>query len=314
MCQHRGNKLAGTGGTHGNVSAFTCCFHGWRYDLDGKLAYIPDEQSFFDLDKSKLTLMPLASDSWEGFIFVNASLSVGETLDQWIGEMAPLVKGFDFSFPLAGHYRTDLRCNWKIVLDSVQEAYHVVALHRRTVASAFAAKENPFAHLTSARMFKRHRSVSVWGNPKVKPRPSESLALKLARLSSPYTPSINQTNHPGLNPEQDNNWAFDIHVLFPNLQIILGEGYYLTQWAWPVAVDQTRYEVKMYMKPPAVPSESIMQEFNKVMLYDVLLEDLFTLENTQASLSSGLKTELNFSDQEIACRHSYEVIDAMIRS
>ena len=50
---------------------FTCRFHGFSYDLEGRLVGVPDEQMFFDLDKSKLGLTPITTDVWNGFILIN---------------------------------------------------------------------------------------------------------------------------------------------------------------------------------------------------------------------------------------------------
>src|SRR5690348_5260708 len=49
VCRHRGNKLAWAGDRQGSsCKAFQCRFHGWTYQLDGRLASVPDENKFFD--------------------------------------------------------------------------------------------------------------------------------------------------------------------------------------------------------------------------------------------------------------------------
>src|SRR5262249_35078020 len=75
ICRHRGNKLAWNDQpreeTHGVCRQFTCKYHGWRYDLDGSLAYVQQESEFFDLDKDRHGLLPVHCDVWAGFVFVN---------------------------------------------------------------------------------------------------------------------------------------------------------------------------------------------------------------------------------------------------
>ena len=58
ICRHRGNKLVWNDmpleETSGVCRQFTCKYHAWRYDLDGKLTFVQQEGEFFDLDKSRL--------------------------------------------------------------------------------------------------------------------------------------------------------------------------------------------------------------------------------------------------------------------
>ena len=61
VCRHRGNKLVWNDfpneETSGTCRQFTCKYHAWRYDLDGKLTFIQQEEEFFDVDKSDYGLV-----------------------------------------------------------------------------------------------------------------------------------------------------------------------------------------------------------------------------------------------------------------
>jgi phenylpropionate dioxygenase-like ring-hydroxylating dioxygenase large terminal subunit len=56
MCRHRGNKLVWTDDpgqeVSGNCRQFICKYHGWKYDLEGRCAFVQQESEFFDLDKA----------------------------------------------------------------------------------------------------------------------------------------------------------------------------------------------------------------------------------------------------------------------
>ena len=75
MCRHRGNKLVWNDfpreETAGSCRQFTCKYHGWRYNLDGALSFVQQEDEFFDLDKDNYGLVPVHCDVWSGFIFIN---------------------------------------------------------------------------------------------------------------------------------------------------------------------------------------------------------------------------------------------------
>ena len=65
VCRHRGNKLVWNDFPHeetsGTCRQFTCKYHAWRYDLDGDLTFIQQEDEFFDVDKSDYGLVGFAA-------------------------------------------------------------------------------------------------------------------------------------------------------------------------------------------------------------------------------------------------------------
>ena len=75
VCAHRGNKVVWQEHpqeeSSGSCRQFMCKYHGWRYDLEGKVAHVTNEQEFFDLDPSLLRMPPVACEEFAGFIFVN---------------------------------------------------------------------------------------------------------------------------------------------------------------------------------------------------------------------------------------------------
>jgi hypothetical protein len=52
----------------------------------------------------------------------------------------------------------------------------------------------------------------------------------------------------------------------------------------------------------------------KVALRDVLLEDMSTLEDTQAASETGVKTHMILQDYELMVRHQYEVVRRMVEN
>ena len=69
----------------------------------------------------------------------------------------------------------------------------------------------------------------------------------------------------------------------------------------------------MYMMKAPTAAVTVASEYSKVLLRDGGLEDLSTLEAGQRGMESGGIRELQFSDQEIACRHQYQVVDRLVR-
>ncbi|MFD2580232.1 aromatic ring-hydroxylating dioxygenase subunit alpha [Novosphingobium colocasiae] len=68
-CSHRGSQVLDAGA--GNAKRIVCPYHAWTYAADGDVVSIPDEPSFFNVDKKACGLSRMSVDVWEGWIFVN---------------------------------------------------------------------------------------------------------------------------------------------------------------------------------------------------------------------------------------------------
>ncbi|MCG2633939.1 MAG: aromatic ring-hydroxylating dioxygenase subunit alpha [Gammaproteobacteria bacterium] len=313
VCQHRGNRVVID--RSGNAKGFKCGFHGWTYGLDGELGYVPDEDQFFNLDKCKSGLRPIATELWRGFIFINTNPK--QNLKNYLGEIGEQLDPFQFEdYQWVVQFSVDVKCNWKIFVDAFQEAYHVCELHRGSAYEPFAGKDNPFAHATHMQLWELHRMLSVPGNPEFVPSPSCLKAIQYGG-NAVYTPaeggSDSAASPPGTNPGKHPNWSFDIDVIFPNLQLLFGAGWYLCYNYWPISVDRTRWTARYYVPPPRTVAERIMHENTEAQVRDVVREDLFTLENTQVILNSGAITHMPLSDQELLVRHQYHVVEKLVR-
>ncbi len=311
VCSHRGNKVAGN--TRGNCRAFVCGFHGWAYDLQGGLAHVPDEEHFFDLDRSTCGLKPIAAEVWEGFVFVNMSPRPDQTLREFISEWGEALQGYPFDgMRLRHRYRARIKVNWKIALDAFQEAWHARFVHKRSGGAAYASKDNPYIHALEFKLYPLHRMMSVPGNPEFTPTPLQGVAH---RFGSSYIKMEDyETRLPrGVNPQRSPLWMFDSNYVFPNFSLFVFADMFFTYHFWPLAVDQTLWETKTYYPPPGNAGELFSQEYAKCALRDTWLEDLSTLENIQAAISSGSIDHFILQDQEILVRHSHKVIADHVR-
>jgi len=313
ICLHRGNRLARD--RCGNARGFMCNFHGWVYDTKGQLRELPDEDQFPHLDPEKIALKSLACSVWNGFVFVNADPEPQTSLVQFLGEMNGAFEGFPFAdMQLTAFYHAEVNANWKLVGDALQEAYHAPILHRQTVADAVAGPDNPHCHLASLRLHGDHHGLSVHGNLHHQPTPIEKIAFDYSAspvYPAPAAPSDSQA--PGVNPRRESAWIFDINVLFPNFHLDPSGTWYGTYHLWPLAVDRTRWEFRIYMTPPQNAGDMVAQEYTKVFGRFVQREDLSTVEATHEMLRSGALAELHLSAQEMPLLHSLEVLESYMQ-
>jgi phenylpropionate dioxygenase-like ring-hydroxylating dioxygenase large terminal subunit len=307
MCSHRGNQLVWD--ASGNRRAFTCKFHGWTYDPAGRLIGVTDEPNFFNLKKEDNGLTPVATDIWEGFIFINLDPNPKESLREYLGEVADHLEGYPFDkLTTRFTYQADERVNWKVLLDAQQEGYHVPFLHKRTFVKSFDdGIQDIIFHSLDVRLFKRHRLVSAGGSgesPASNLTPVEALAR---RHGATTLAAMSGVSYGGKKGSQLVG-TFDFWAIFPNFVMALMDGTYFTYNLWPLAVDHTIWEVRTYYPRARNAGERFSQEFAKCGLRDPLLEDGSVHEKIQAMLGSGAKTHFILQDEEILLRHNYKVV------
>lgn len=134
VCAHRGMRLAHGSG---NCQRFQCGYHGWKYDLDGKLKGVPYPSRFPpEIDKAKLGLVPAQVDTWGGFVFVKVAPG-GPTLAESLGDMVNRwenyeVQWLDLSEVFSMTYEQNF--NWKLFVENFIDYYHVPFIHPETLS------------------------------------------------------------------------------------------------------------------------------------------------------------------------------------
>ncbi|MFI5033742.1 MAG: aromatic ring-hydroxylating dioxygenase subunit alpha [Reyranellales bacterium] len=120
-CRHRGMQVAsGTGCTR----AFTCRYHGWTYNLEGKLRHIPHEAGFPGFDKDAHPLVPVTAVERMGLVFVTQDEPALDA--DPLGGLDHLIATDQRLFATA---ERDFDVNWKIFLESFIEGYHIKSTH-----------------------------------------------------------------------------------------------------------------------------------------------------------------------------------------
>ena len=130
-CLHRGTILRKEGGT---VAKFRCPFHGFTWDLDGKLIAMPGEWDFGHVDTAKMCLPEAKVGTWGGFVFINFD-SDCEPLDSYLENLPEHFAGFGLEDRyVAAHVAKIMPCNWKLGMEAFIESYHVPSAHPQVLA------------------------------------------------------------------------------------------------------------------------------------------------------------------------------------
>ena len=130
-CPHRGNRVRMN--DHGSVRKFACPFHGWRFNGDGSLHTITDEETFNpELVKHRPGLTEVRCDTIGGLIFVNMD-GKAPPLREWIGFPKGYIENYEIGkMNVVRHTRSEWIGNWKTSVDAFYETYHLPHIHPQT--------------------------------------------------------------------------------------------------------------------------------------------------------------------------------------
>ena len=128
VCQHRAHEpLSGSGRT----DSIVCGYHGWTYELTGRLARARRTADVSGFDPSSICLSEVQAEEFGGFVYMNldpgaaALAEQSEGLGGEIARWAPDVE--DLIHVRRIHY--DIASNWKNVIDNFLECYHCHVAH-----------------------------------------------------------------------------------------------------------------------------------------------------------------------------------------
>lgn len=128
MCLHRGVAVVEG---RGNAKDFSCPYHAWLYDLEGKLVVAPRMKTEHDLSNCRMPQLSCAT--WRGWVFVSFNrnpMPFEQFIAPYEGDLLWWFKTEDMR--LAEKMVIDVACNWKLLVENLVDVYHVPVLHKGT--------------------------------------------------------------------------------------------------------------------------------------------------------------------------------------
>jgi len=140
VCAHRGMQFCRK--NHGNTDNFTCPYHQWYYDLEGKLLGVPFKRGVKqdgewkggmpkDFDTAEHSLNKLRVARRGGVVFATFDLGM-ESFEEYMG--SDMLHYFDRMFngrklTLLGYNKQRIPGNWKLMMENIKDPYHPGLLH-----------------------------------------------------------------------------------------------------------------------------------------------------------------------------------------
>jgi len=129
VCRHHAAAIMTE--SEGKTENLRCLYHGWTYDLAGKLILTPEFAGVKNFDRSENGLVPVQTGEWQGWVLAKLD-SGGPNLKEFLG--ADLIERLEplnlerFSWFERRSYT--LNCNWKVFVDNYLDGgYHVPQIH-----------------------------------------------------------------------------------------------------------------------------------------------------------------------------------------
>jgi phenylpropionate dioxygenase-like ring-hydroxylating dioxygenase large terminal subunit len=255
VCAHRAAPLQSNG--HGDRSCLVCPYHGWVYDLDGKLAGLPGRKYFPDADNlDKYELQPVRVSEWQSLIFVCLN-EFTPPLTEFLGMTVNLMANYPFSQMQPFLQKSVvIQSNWKTYHDNSLCDYHVNVAHRDTLKVSHGLTK-----------FYQHDA-------------DEYVNLLITPASREYQATL--TNPPAPAPFDLAAYTFGI---FPNMHLYaLPDGTLWIERVDPVTIDTCRVYTEAYTLFPELTDAPAIDEW-----YDYLFsQDAGLAEGVQRGYQSGV--------------------------
>ncbi len=265
QCRHRGARLVSEDTERARLNALVCPFHGWVYDLDGTLRSVTRQYMFPQLDRCKYGLVELPVVERNGMIWIHPTPGAEIQLDEYLGPMAEDLEAFEID-GLVSYRKNKVirRANWKLLIKTYLEGYHLPFLHRNTIAEVFR---------------KGVITPHVYG--------------KHIRLSAARTNVLDVLEV----PEQQwriLDYASVYYSLFPQAFFIMHPDYVSINMFHPLGPEETVWTHEMLYRPEDFPGERGQAGLKKRFDYtnDVVFdrEDFLVAEDVQLGLRHGANT------------------------
>jgi phenylpropionate dioxygenase-like ring-hydroxylating dioxygenase large terminal subunit len=275
-CRHRGMQVAA--GT-GCARAFVCRYHGWTYNLEGKLRHIPHEEGFPGFDKEAHPLVPVTAAERLGLVFVTQDEPTPGT-----DSLDGLDKLIASDQRLFATSERDFDVNWKIFLESFIEGYHIKSTHPESFLPY------GFDNLNVIDIFGRHSRVTY---------PFQRIK-KLAKVPP------GQRRVEGL--------LTYVYHLFPNVLITVLSRHTNVVILEPLAIDRTRQITYTLTNGGGDDPEALAEAKRDAGFVGNTgaQEDRAVVHAIQRGLASGANEAFTFGKFESAIVHFHQTLTAAL--
>lgn len=126
-CRHKGREVV-VG--EGSGQRLVCGYHGWAYDLRGRLKSAPKTAGIADFDRDALALPRLALDQWGPWMLVSHDTDASP-MAEGVPELDAALRRSNWAgLQFVARKSWTIACNWKVYVDNYLDGgYHIPHMH-----------------------------------------------------------------------------------------------------------------------------------------------------------------------------------------
>jgi choline monooxygenase len=251
VCRHRGAVLAAE--ATGKLSRLRCRYHGWTYDLTGRLRGAPEFDGVADFCKEDQGLPPVHVDTWGPVVWVHAG-TPQESLHDYLRPLPEQTAalGLD-ALRFVQRREFSLACNWKVFVDNYLDGgYHVNTVH---------------PELASVLNYADYRT-------------------DIHEFSSVQSSPLQPPDDPALRSLRTGNRAYYWWV-YPNVMLNIYQGVMDTNLVLPCGPDRCRVIFDYYFARPDGQDRQRFEAESIALADRIQEQDIGICEEVQRGLASG---------------------------
>lgn len=246
VCLHRLSTLKNGSG---NCATVVCPYHGWAYNLTGKLIGAPQMQHSPDFNKQDYQLPEVHLEIWHGWVY----LTLNDEAEPVANKLSTLSDKID-RYGMENYTQTFCEThvwdtNWKILAENFMESYHLPVLHKNTVGG--------------------HSKLEDMDCPPGEPAYNYHWIRKEASLA------IGNAHPDNTTLEGDWRYTTALIAIYPGHLITLTPGYFWYLSLQPLAVDKVQILYGGGLSPEFIDDPEGIKAIEqlKILLDEVNVED-----------------------------------------
>jgi glycine betaine catabolism A len=246
-CRHRGSVLCTAEEGHFERKRIVCPYHGWTYDLAGRLVATPRRMETPDFKAQDFSLFAVEADRWGGFIFVNLSAD-RQPLRSVLGELEHRYRRYAFDkLKIGKRIVADVQANWKLLAENFSECFHC-----------------PPVHPEFCRIVTSYQEAGAWGlRNTLEAKPEYRAGAQTLTLDG----SARLPAFQGIT-EEDKQRLYAADMLLPNLFLNVHPDYVNSQLVFPTGPESVRIVYDWLFEPQHLPlAQADLEHY--VSLWDI---------------------------------------------
>jgi choline monooxygenase len=288
VCLHRAGPVALECGRR---KAFQCPYHGWTYELDGRVRATQGMDGTECFEPASMRLPEFEVATWGPTVWVRLEPG-GPSLEEWLGQITPRAANYRVDeLEYVGGRRWYIPCNWKMYVDNYMEGYHIPFIHPGLQQAL-----HPDVYTYELGVF----SNEQYG---AEPHPRGPGSRVASVLGSTQAFRALKPPMDGLSEEERNGYFF--FWQFPtNTFNFMPDGFLLFTIR-PVDIEMTECTFSWWLPEAADLTDKLMQAAIVNFGHVVNMEDVEICMHAQKGMRSSVYTQGRYNAEQEACLHHF---------